>query len=40
MGTTPYFMLVDTTTGQVWVGNFANGLKATDADFFQPKDQR
>ena len=36
-GTTPYFLLVDTQTGQVWCGNFQTGLKATDADFFLPK---
>ena len=36
-GSTPYFLLVDSVTGQVWAGNFQSGLKPTDADFFAPK---
>jgi len=39
-GSTPYFMLVDTITGQVWTGNFQNGLKPTDTDFFSPKGEK
>jgi len=39
-GSTPYFLLVDTTTGQVWTGNFQAGLKPSDGDFFQPKGDR
>ena len=36
-GSTPYFLLVDTVSGQVWAGNFQTGLKNTDPDFFLPK---
>ena len=37
VGSTPYFLLVDTVTGQVWSGNFQTGFRNTDPDFFQPK---
>ncbi len=38
-GNTPYFLLVDTTTGKVWAGNFQAGLRNTDADFFNAKSE-
>lgn len=36
-GSTPYFLLVDTVTGKVWSGNFQQGLRNTDSDFFSHK---
>ncbi len=39
-GSTPYFLLVDSETGKVWAGNFQQGLKNTDADFFSNKTEQ
>jgi hypothetical protein len=36
-GAPPVFLLVDTTTGQVWTANFAGTVKSTDDNFIQPK---
>ncbi|HZR17436.1 MAG TPA: hypothetical protein VFE51_08920 [Verrucomicrobiae bacterium] len=38
-GSASFFVIVDTTTGQAWLGNFhdAANTKATDPDFFQAK---
>ena len=38
-GSMPYFLLVDSVTGQVWTSNFQNGTKGTDPDFFSPKEK-
>lgn len=36
-GSPPLFLLVDTTTGRVWMGNFNTTSKSTDAGFFAAK---
>jgi hypothetical protein len=37
-GSLNYFLIVDTTTGKVWTGNFpSNGSRPADPDFFSPK---
>jgi hypothetical protein len=37
-GSLNYFLIVDTTSGKVWTGNFpSNGSRGADPDFFDAK---